>query len=189
MASQGGMNNLTTLIKRSVSDMASLDAPAAVPTTGGKRSLLQQIIRRPAGTVSSIEFDLTPFCRRLEAATSRLEDITSTTGSDPSRQDHAQNQQAPIQSKNLHNESGQHAGGQASGQTDGQRSVPPSVAELDSILHDDLKPFFDLSQKLGGLVAEQVVGLRLCLGNEANSSDFDRLQPSRKPFQRSDKLF
>ena len=34
--------------------------------------------------------------------------------------------------------------------------LPRSIEDFDLLLQDDLKPFSDLGQKLGGLIAEQV---------------------------------
>lgn len=103
---------------------------------------------------STIPLSLTFLYRRLEAATSRLEDMA--TAVDPSN---------PLNAQTIAASEAEHSGMKA---TDGQiarsSSAPPAAAqplprvvqEFDKIILEDVKAFVEASEKLGGLVAEQV---------------------------------
>jgi adenylyl cyclase-associated protein len=94
---------------------------------------------------------LTTLIKRLEAATSRLEDLADATADPEATQ------------------SGLGAGNKAGSASapppkPGNSSPPPTIAEplppaitgYDTFLNGDVKTFVAISQNLGGLVAEQV---------------------------------
>ncbi|KAI9727322.1 MAG: hypothetical protein M1828_006941 [Chrysothrix sp. TS-e1954] len=96
--------------------------------------------------------NLTTLIKRLEAATSRLEDIASTS-------------QPESATKGLQ-PSGAAVTGAASVNGDGvgthqpsgalaAEDLPRSIEDFDALLQDDLKPFSDLGQKLGSVIGEQ----------------------------------
>ena len=96
---------------------------------------------------------LTNLIHRLEAATSRLEDIASSAHDGP--QD-ARSAAPSIKAPSV-------IGGAASSAPPAKIEIPEQTIELpetvqafDTMMNDDLKPFADLCEKVGGLVAEQV---------------------------------
>lgn len=98
--------------------------------------------------------------RRLEAATSRLEDIASSTsppdGVKPGTNAAAVSRTAslngdgPTPTQALHPQATQ----QSKAVSD--PDLPPAIADFDTMIKDDLAPFSDLSSKLGGVIDEQV---------------------------------
>ena len=96
---------------------------------------------------------LLTFVRRLEAATSRLEDMVPDMG-DPS---------APTNGISLGPGQGMTA---AEGMGQARSSVPPTLRQMetlpptiddfDGIINGEVKTFVNMSEEIGGLVAEQV---------------------------------
>ena len=86
---------------------------------------------------------------RLEAATSRLEDLVPTIA-DPSLNTdgtHALSEQA------LSRDRGIHQAGSLPRQTE---TLPPAIDDFDAIINGPVKSFVNMSEEIGGLVAEQV---------------------------------
>lgn len=95
---------------------------------------------------------LTMVCRRLEAATSRLEDMaTSVDASHPSTV------------AAIHGANAATPGGQPVAPTPPPaptpEPLPRTVEEFDKIIDEDVKAFVTASEKIGGLVEEQVCGI------------------------------
>ena len=104
------------------------------------------------------EAPLTRLVRRLEAATSRLEDIASSaqTFEQPSSAGH---HGGPSDGSSLAVPSpGQMPSASSPGAPQSQLVEPPpqSVNDFDTLLRGDLQAYSDLSNALGGVVAEQV---------------------------------
>jgi len=105
---------------------------------------------------------LTDLIHRLEAATSRLEDIASSAHEDQAPQ--ASRSIAPSGSTTTTtNGESQSAAPRAQAAPPAKLPLPEQTIELpesvqafDTMMNEDLKPFVDLSEKVGGLVAEQV---------------------------------
>lgn len=128
------MHNLTTLIKRYV---------------------LFRICARLMA-----ESDLNRLVRRLEAATSRLEDIASSTQpfEGQAATDH---HDGPSNGTSLavpsHGQRNLHTPGASSTQL--QESLPESIEDFDTLIHGDLKAYHDLSQTLSGAIEEQAAAV------------------------------
>ena len=91
---------------------------------------------------------LTPFCR-LEAATSRLEDIaTSADGSSALTNGAAGSSQTAAAAVPLPEA--------PSAPAPPQEPLPRSIEEFDKLIEDDVTAFVTASGKIGGLVEEQV---------------------------------
>lgn len=96
---------------------------------------------------------LTNLVRRLEAATSRLEDIAGSAQEAPQ----AARSTAPLAAAPSID------GGATPSAPPTKIDIPEKAIELpetvqafDIMMNEDLRPFADLSEKVGGLVAEQV---------------------------------
>ena len=86
---------------------------------------------------------------RLEAATSRLEDLVPTIA-DPSLATdgiHAVSGQGP---------SAERAVEQARSPSGQMETLPPVIDDFDAIINGQVKSFVNMSEEIGGLVAEQV---------------------------------
>ena len=120
--------------------------------------------------------------RRLEAATSRLEDIASSSQSDgTTRSTHASS--VPITGAASVNGEGARASALSPAE-----ELPPVIEEFDQLLQDDLKPFSDIGQKLGGLIADQVsFAIVSCTASNADTQG--RPHTSTKPSKPKDKCF
>ncbi|KAL8827990.1 MAG: hypothetical protein Q9170_006786 [Blastenia crenularia] len=96
--------------------------------------------------------NLTTLIKRLEAATSRLEDMVPTI-SDPSA---SSNTLASFPESGL-TAPGAHAeDGPASSQTQlAMAPLPPAIDDFDALINGDVKTFVNMSEEIGGLVAEQ----------------------------------
>lgn len=98
---------------------------------------------------------LTRLALRLEAATSRLEDIASSSFEKPSALDAAPGAQqaafagAPARSSLP-------PAAPSAPAAPAKAELPPMLAAFDALLDNELKEFTDLSKKIGGPVAEQV---------------------------------
>jgi hypothetical protein len=135
MTANTNMHNLTTLVKRYV--RVQLLSTSFMPT------------RRLIAPLESLGSLLTGTCHpRLEAATSRLEDmatsidsshpstvaaISGTGVASPGKSDTATPREAPP-----------------------AEALPPSITDFDKFLDGDVKTFVEASQKIGGLVEQQV---------------------------------
>ncbi|KAL8712016.1 MAG: hypothetical protein Q9220_003712 [cf. Caloplaca sp. 1 TL-2023] len=95
--------------------------------------------------------NLTTLIKRLEAATSRLEDLV------PTRPD----QSPPLNGVSSLPESGltaPHADARGGSSTSLQQTIaalPPAVDDFDALINGDVKTFVNMSEEIGGLVAEQ----------------------------------
>ena len=92
---------------------------------------------------------------RLEAATSRLEDLVPNI-SDPSlTTDGAQTLSGQGPSTDLLMD-------QAASPSRHMETLPPVIDDFDAIINEQVKSFVNMSEEIGGLVAEQVCLLHLC---------------------------
>lgn len=108
---------------------------------------------------------LTRLIHRLEAATSRLEDIASSTQpfDGPSNGHHAGPSDGSSLTVPSHNQRAlQTPGGSSTGgsQTQEQEPMPEFIDDFDTLIHGDLKAYNDLSQTMGGVIEEQVSSVR-----------------------------
>lgn len=105
---------------------------------------------------------LTRFLRRLEAATSRLEDIASSSQSAdglevvPGTSAAAVNRSAGAVQSHPSSIPPSSVAAPAAPAALPHQTLPRSVEEFDSIVQDDLQPFATLSDKLGDAVKDQV---------------------------------
>ena len=90
---------------------------------------------------------------RLEAATSRLEDMVPNIG-DASVAPNGF-QPGPNQGPNVVEGMGQPAANGQSSQKS-QEALPPVIDDFDHTINDEVKTFVNMSEEIGGLVAEQV---------------------------------
>ena len=96
---------------------------------------------------------------RLEAATSRLEDLVPTIG-DPSLTTNtalALSEQASSGDRSLN---------QAGSLPRHMETLPPVIDDFDAIINGQVKSFVNMSEEIGGLVAEQVRPLESCPGGK-----------------------
>ncbi|EOD48797.1 putative adenylyl cyclase-associated protein [Neofusicoccum parvum UCRNP2] len=106
---------------------------------------------------------LTRLALRLEAATSRLEDIASSSFEKPSALDAAPGAQqaafagAPARSSLP-------PAAPSAPAAPAKAELPPMLAAFDALLDNELKEFTDLSKKIGGPVAEQASALSEAFG-------------------------
>lgn len=106
--------------------------------------------RRFSGPVHVKDQGLTFLLSRLEAATSRLEDIASSAAAfEPSTQTNGGASTSPVPPP---------SGPQTvpTPQKPVQEELPQSIEDFDTLLNGDLKKWMDLSHALGDVVAEQV---------------------------------
>ncbi|KAF1811774.1 hypothetical protein P152DRAFT_459235 [Eremomyces bilateralis CBS 781.70] len=108
------------------------------------------------------ESSLTELLHRLEAATSRLEDIASSAASyDPA--DSQPGTTAPAAATSKPDSSAKQPPPSAAStprpETPSEPSIPNVVALLDSLMSEALEPWMELSEKIGGLVKEQSAGV------------------------------
>lgn len=89
---------------------------------------------------------------RLEAATSRLEDMVPTM-SDPSP---GSNGIASLPESGLTAPGADARGGAASPSQQTAAPLPPAIDDFDALINGDVKTFVNMSEEIGGLVAEQV---------------------------------
>ena len=101
---------------------------------------------------------------RLEAATSRLEDLVPTI-SDPSlNTDGAQ----PLRDQAI---SGDRALDQPGMHSRHMEALPPVIDDFDTIINEQVKSFVNMSEEIGGLVAEQVLPLAFYHRGETGPAD------------------
>ena len=92
---------------------------------------------------------LTSFCRRLEAATSRLEDMaTSVDPSHPSLVSAIENENAPPTQG--------HPNATNAFSASPPEPLPRSIVDFDNIIREVVGDFVAASEKIGGLVEQQV---------------------------------
>lgn len=139
------MHNLTTLIKRYVVFSSPTYLSYLWP------SPLQQL--DSLSLAKMVQSALTKLVCRLEAATSRLEDMAQAT-IDPS---------VPTSGVlNTSRTAVAAAGGvdrdgdNANAQNHAPEPLPPALDDFDSLINGDVVKFVNMSEELGGLVAEQV---------------------------------
>ncbi|KAL1615384.1 suppressor of rasval19 [Diplodia seriata] len=101
---------------------------------------------------------LTKLALRLEAATSRLEDIASSSFEKPSALDAAPGAQAAAAAQTPARASAPPAAPGAP-PAPAKADVPPMLAAFDELLDNELKEFVSLSKQLGGPIAEQASAL------------------------------
>ena len=90
---------------------------------------------------------------RLEAATSRLEDLVPTIG-DPSL---TSDGNLVLSEQSLSGDRGMDQAGSLPRQTE---TLPPAIDDFDAIINEQVKSFVNMSEEIGGLVAEQVCLLK-----------------------------
>ena len=114
--------------------------------TSPRRSGQQWPSQRPVQVQGNV---LTTVIRRLEAATSRLEDIASTSvGFDVTGQNGA-----PASASGSVSGAAPSTAAPASKAAD---SLPPSIQALDELTNNEFKTWLDLSSKLGSVIDGQV---------------------------------
>lgn len=111
-----------------------------------------------------LNISLTRAVRRLEAATSRLEDIAATTNGVEPADKSASIARSTGGVTGPTTAASAIATPPAVGAAPAVKAVPAvekprSIADFDLMLSDDLQPFVTLSNKIGGLVAEQVCAI------------------------------
>lgn len=95
--------------------------------------------------------NLTTLIKRLEAATSRLEDIAGSAQESTSR-----SLAASTAVPSINGDATPSASQSRAPAPEPEADEPETVQAFDTMTGDDLKKFSDLSEKLGGLVAQQV---------------------------------
>ncbi|KAL8700270.1 MAG: hypothetical protein Q9201_005541 [Fulgogasparrea decipioides] len=95
--------------------------------------------------------NLTTLIKRLEAATSRLEDMVPTI-QDPSA---ASNGVASLPESGLTAPGAEARGRLASSPKLAPAPLPPAIDAFDALINGDVKTFVNMSEEIGGLVAEQ----------------------------------
>ncbi|KAI9718593.1 MAG: hypothetical protein M1812_004044 [Candelaria pacifica] len=99
--------------------------------------------------------NLTTLIKRLEAATSRLEDMAQAT-IDPSSHT---NGVAPTTSTASGGAFGGDAGSSVTALKPITELLPPAIDDFDRVMNGEVKTFVNTSEELGGLVAEQSAGV------------------------------
>ena len=92
---------------------------------------------------------------RLEAATSRLEDLVPTIADPSLTTDGAQ----PLPGQGL---AADRALDQARSPSMHMETLPPVIDDFDAIINGQVKSFVNMSEEIGGLVAEQVSSQKCC---------------------------
>lgn len=106
--------------------------------------------------------DLTELLGRLEAATSRLEDIASSASSfEGSQPSHAHGSAAAAINRAASTASTSKQTAAPPSSASELEDLPESVVEFDNVVQNHLKPFLDQGNKLGGVVAEGVSQLHV----------------------------
>ena len=106
--------------------------------------------------------DLIGLLSRLEAATSRLEDIASSSSSfEGSQPSHAHGSSAAAVNRAASTASTSKQTAALPSSASEPEDLPESVVEFDNVVQNHLKPFLNQGSKLGGVVAEGVRPLPL----------------------------
>ncbi|KAL8653381.1 MAG: hypothetical protein Q9210_002131 [Variospora velana] len=95
--------------------------------------------------------NLTTLIKRLEAATSRLEDMVPSI-SDPSA---SANGVASLPESGLTAPGADIQGGPGTPRQQPIAPLPPAIDDFDALINGDVKTFVNMSEEIGGLVAEQ----------------------------------
>ncbi|KAI4193208.1 MAG: hypothetical protein LQ346_003987 [Caloplaca aetnensis] len=95
--------------------------------------------------------NLTTLIKRLEAATSRLEDMVPSI-SDPSA---SANGVSSLPESGLTAPGGGLRGEPGAAQQQPMAPLPPAIDDFDALINGDVKTFVNMSEEIGGLVAEQ----------------------------------
>ena len=111
---------------------------------------MSQILKSTTFLTKGHETFLAKLIHRLEVATSRIEDIASAAQSSQPFDQAKDALQSPNERPTSNGES------KPLHPPVDSVVLPAAVLAFDTMLQDDLKPFADLSEQLGGLVAEQV---------------------------------
>ena len=96
-------------------------------------------------------FTMLTLFNRLEAATSRLEDMVTVVGEDsaaPNGLPSAQPQRLTLDDD--------HARGLSPPAQQPIETLPPAIDDFDKMIENDVKTYVNMSEEIGGLVAEQV---------------------------------
>ena len=101
---------------------------------------------------------------RLEAATSRLEDLVPTIADPSLNTDGSQS----LRDQAL---SGDRALDQAGTHPRHMEALPPVIDDFDAIINEQVKSFVNMSEEIGGLVAEQVLPLAFYHSSETCLAD------------------
>ena len=115
----------------------------------------------PTPALVQADNPLTTLIRRLEAATSRLEDIASSAGTlDESQQEHRPNgsisAQSGIPASSSMPELASKGGERETSAATVQPALPPSIVEMDELIGAQVKDFQAASKGLDALIHEQV---------------------------------
>lgn len=121
-------------------------------------------ISRPNATAQASPTLLTSLIHRLEAATSRLEDIASsaqTLGEEQGAAPQANGASTTAASTTNAPPAAAVTGAAgtpkaASSAAPAEPEIPQSIQDFDALIKGELKQFTDLSEQIGGIVAEQV---------------------------------
>lgn len=103
--------------------------------------------------------NLTTLIKRLEAATSRLEDIASSTFEKPAGLDAAPAAQSAPAAQAVARAAPPAPAAPGAPAAPAKADVPPMLAAFDALLDNELKEFLDLSKDIGGSIAEQASAL------------------------------
>lgn len=118
-----------------------------------------ETLRYSTSTPVAVQPDnpLTSLIRRLEAATSRLEDIASSSQS-PEQQAGQQNVATAGGSVSHSPQEATSKPGTRQGSTGTvvRESLPPAIEDMDALINDDVKAFVQASKGLDSVVEEQV---------------------------------
>jgi len=117
---------------------------------------------RVSGPVQIPDSLLTQLVNRLEAATSRLEDIASSTAGfevAQARQSDGATQSGAAAASTPSDPAATPNAGATPSQPKPASTNPPAIESFDALIRDDLTIWFDLSNQLGGVIAEQVSSL------------------------------
>lgn len=146
------MNNLTTLIKRYAAYFLGELSQTSAGNKMAKANVLNLIFllsfQEIMPVILSPELSLT-ILKRLEAATSRLEDMVPDMDQSAATNGLSASDEGiptPGSSKQI-------------GASDAPRSpapLPPAIDDFDSVINGDVTKFVTMSEHIGGLVAEQV---------------------------------
>ena len=144
----------TTLVDQpgDAQEPSTLDSPSNI-TPEGVSVEATQPTHPPAPPLSAEErlvFIAERF-RRLEAATSRLEDLVPTPDGTRSTSDALESQNVDM--------NGSYAPGEQSSiaaQPSQQEQLPPAIKAFNTLIDTEVRNFLDKSQQIGSLVADQV---------------------------------
>ena len=134
-------------------DLLAITLPYFQPLTIPSSFLNPIILKMPSNLPAKLALTI---LGRLEAATSRLEDLVPTIGDSSLTADGAHT----LSEQGLSGDRGMDQAGAAPRQTE---TLPPVIDDFDGIINEQVKSFVNMSEEIGGLVAEQVRHLQLTL--------------------------